>query len=194
MNHRAEITYRPGSGFAREPSLSPTQLLDAATDLLLQGLDFLFQLDDRTYSRVAPPPYNASIGSHFRRVLEHLECLVKGFRPGEIDYDTPERTARLERDVAYASLATHDILRALRRFTKNMLSRHSAVICSAEHSGGGSARGDSTLGHELQYCIGHALHHFDIIRLICDRLSIRVPDEVGDSGDARKLLTGLVAQ
>jgi len=59
---------------------------------------------------------------------------------------------------------------------------------------GGSARGDSTLGHELQYCIGHALRHFDIIRLTCDSLGIRVPEDVGEFSDARGLLTGLVAQ
>ena len=82
MNHRAEIANWPGSGLTRERSPSPAQLLDAATDLLFQELDFLFQLDDRTYSRVAPSPYN-SIGSHFRRVLGHLQCLLKGFRPAK---------------------------------------------------------------------------------------------------------------
>ena len=174
-------------------AMPPSQLLESATDVLLQGLHLLFQLDDRAYSRVAPAPYNASVGSHFRRVLERLRCLVNGFRPGEIDYEAPERNARLEEQVVYASVACCDVLRAFKKFTKETLNKDCVVICSGGNDRHPSAPVGSTLGRELEYCIGHALHHFDIIRLMCDSMHVRVPMEFGDAGAARKVLSGLVA-
>lgn len=194
MNQSAEMARHSNTGARSGPSISPAELLGTAAEILLQGADLLLQLDDQAYSRVAPAPYSSSIGYHFRNVLGHLECLLKGFRSGEIDYDTPERTARLERNVAYASVVSHDILRTLKGCTKDRLFRRSPVICSSEYSGGRTAGLDSTLGLELQYCIGHALHHFDMIRLICGVLGIQVPEHFGDSGDAQKLLSSLVAQ
>src|SRR5262252_6543126 len=89
-----------------------------------------FQLDDGAYSKIAPAPYNASVGNHFGRVLERLGCLVNGFRPGEIDYDAPERNARLEQQVAYASVACCDLLRAFKKLTKETLHKDCLVVCS----------------------------------------------------------------
>jgi len=174
-------------------AVEPSELLETATDVLLQGLHLLFQLDDGTYCRIAPAPYNASVGGHFRRVLERLRCLVNGFRPGEIDYDAPERNARVEQQVLYASVACCDLLRAFKKLTKVALNRNCVVVCSGANDRHSSAPVQSTLGRELEYCIGHALHHFDIIRLICDSIHVRVPSEFGDASVARKFLSGLVA-
>ena len=174
-------------------TIEPAQLLETATDVLLQGLHLLFQLDDRAYSKVAPAPCHASIGSHFRRVLERLRCLVNGFRSGEIDYDAPERNASLEQQVAYASVACCDLLRAFKKLTKEALDKGCVVACSGSNELHSSSPVQSTLGRELEYCIWHALHHFDIIRLICDSMHIRVPKEFGDASAARKILSGLVA-
>ena len=93
---------------------------------------------------------------------------VHGFRPGEIDYDAPERNARLEQQVAYASVACCDLLRAFEKLTKDTLNKDCVVVCSGANERHSSSPVQSTIGRELEYCIGHALHHFDIIRLICD--------------------------
>ena len=193
MNPAREIAVTPTPPHADASALQPSQLLETATDVLLQGLHLLFQLDDRAYTRVAPAPYSASIGSHFRRVLDRLQCLVTGFRPGEIDYDAPERNARVEQEVAYASVACCDLLRAFKRFTKDTLTKSCVVVCSGATERHRSSHAESTIGRELEYCIGHALHHFDVIRLICEAMRIRVPEEFGDASAARKLLSGLVA-
>ena len=174
-------------------AVEPSELLETATDVRLQGLHLLFQLDDQAYSRIAPAPFNASVGSHFRRVLERLRCLTNDFRPGEIDYDAPERNARLEQQVVYASVACCDLLRAFKKLTKDSLNNDCVVVCSGANEGHSSSPVQSTLGRELEYCIGHALHHFDIIRLICDSMHIRVPREFGDASAARRVLSGLVA-
>jgi hypothetical protein len=67
------------------------ELVIASQDVLLQGLGLLFDLGDRTYSRVVPAPYKASIGQHYRHILEHFQCLTRGLRSHEINYDARER-------------------------------------------------------------------------------------------------------
>ena len=193
MNPLPEIAAASGPRHVEATLLQPSQLLETATDVLLQGLHLLFQLDDRVYTRVAPAPYGASIGSHFRGVLEPLQCLVTGFRPGEIDYDAPERNARVEREVVYASVTCCDLLRAFKRFTQDTLAKSCVVMCSGAAEHHRPSRAESTIGRELEYCIGRALHHFDVIRLICEAMRVRVPEEFRDASAARKLLSGLVA-
>src|SRR5437773_951430 len=51
------------------------ELIVAAQDVLLQGLGLLFELGDRMYSHVTGTPFNASVGQHYRHVLEHFAIL-----------------------------------------------------------------------------------------------------------------------
>lgn len=151
MNPLPEIAAASRPRHVEATTLQPSQLLETATDVLLQGLHLLFQLDDRVYTRVAPAPYGASTGSHFRRVLEPLQCLVTGFRPGEIDYDAPERNARVEREVVYASVTCCDLLRAFKRFTQDTLAKSCVVMCSGTAEHHRPSRAESTIGRELEY-------------------------------------------
>ncbi len=51
-----------------------SSLAKAAEDVLKQGLVLLSELDAETYALVAPKPYNASLGQHYRHVLDHFLC------------------------------------------------------------------------------------------------------------------------
>jgi|SRR5690242_4187483 len=163
---------------AEMPDLAD-ELIGATEDVLLQGLKLLFELGDATYSRTAGSPFHASIGGHYRHVLEHFESLIKGLRAGEINYDARERNVRLQREVTYASVVTCDVLRALRRYSAETLSRSCKVINSVGYGASQPVSMDSNIGRELAYCIGHAIHHYAIIRLICHELAISVPAEFG---------------
>ena len=56
-----------------EAQVDTPELIVAAQDVLMQGLGLLFELGDRTYSLVAGTPFNASVGQHYRHVLEHFQ-------------------------------------------------------------------------------------------------------------------------
>jgi len=155
------------------------ELMRATEDVLLQGLTLLFELGDATYSRTAGAPFHASIGGHYRHVLEHFESLIKGLRAGEINYDARERNLRLQSEVTYASVVTCDVLRALKRFAPGTLSRNCRVINSVGYGASQPVSTDSNVARELAYCIGHAIHHYAIIRFICHELDVRVPVEFG---------------
>jgi hypothetical protein len=155
------------------------ELIRATEDVLSQGLMLLFELGDAAYPRTAGAPFQSSIGGHYRHVLEHFESLIKGLRAGEINYDARERNMRLQSEVTYASVVTCDILRALKRYSADTLSRNCKVINSVGYGSTQPVAMDSNVARELAYCIGHAIHHYAIIRLICHELAVRVPAEFG---------------
>jgi hypothetical protein len=155
------------------------ELVAASQDVLLQGLILLFDLWDRTYSRTSNSPYNASIGQHYRHVLEHFQSLIRGVPAGEINYDARERNVRLENEVTYATIATCDVLRAIKNYTGETLARPCKVVQSVSYGNTQSTSVPSNVGRELAYCAGHAIHHYAIIQLICHELGIHVPAEFG---------------
>ena len=169
------------------------ELIVAAQDVLLQGLGLLFELGDRMYSHVTGTPFNASVGQHYRHVLEHFQSLIRGLRAGEINYDARERNQRLQSDVTYASIATCDVLRALKKYTNETLARDCKVINSVGYNASQPSCLGSNVSRELAYCIGHAVHHFAIIRLICHEIDITVPAEFGVAPSTLRHMNSLAA-
>ena len=163
----------------RGSQMETPELVGAAQDVLLQGLGLLFELKDHNYSHSVPAPFNASVGQHYRHVLEHFHSLIVGVRAGEVNYDARERNPRLQGEVTYASIATCDVLRALKGYTEDTLGRPCKVINSVGYSSPQAATFPSNISRELAYCIGHAIHHYAIIRLICHEVGITVPPEFG---------------
>ena len=176
-----------------ESQMETPELIAAAQDVLMQGLGLLFELSDRTYAHTAPAPFNASIGQHYRHVLEHFHSLIKGLPTEEINYDARERNTRLQGEVTYASIATCDVLRALKRYTLETLARGCRVINSVGYSASQASTFESNVSRELAYCVGHAIHHYAIIRLICHEIGITVPTEFGVAPSTLKQMTSLAA-
>src|SRR4030095_11719380 len=116
-----------------EPAMKTSTLMTDAREVLLQGLTLLFDLDDHRYSQIAGAPFNASIGQHYRHVLEHFQSLTRGLQSGEINYDARERNVRLQSEVIYGSIVTCDILRVLKRHTDETLAHECTVIHSVRY-------------------------------------------------------------
>ncbi len=154
-------------------------LILASQEVLFQGQGLLIGLLDKTYSHVVEAPYNASIGQHYRHILEHFQCLDRGIQVGEINYDARERNARLETEVAYTSSATRDVLRTIENYSEAELGRTCKVVNSISYGSPQPSVIETNLGRELAYCTGHAVHHYAIIRLICSQSNVEVPAEFG---------------
>jgi|SRR5215469_13185536 len=163
----------------KEAGLHAPELVQAANEVLLQGLELLFTLGDGIYSKNARAPFHAAIGGHYRHVLEHFRSLIQGSRASEINYDARERNMRLQTDVTYASVATCDVLRALKHYDDRVLERECKVINSVGYGASNPVSMDSNIARELAYCVGHAIHHYAIIRLVCHEFAIDVPVEFG---------------
>jgi len=176
-----------------QPSISTPELIEAAQDVLLQGLGLLFELKDHNYSHSVPAPFNASVGQHYRHVLEHFHSLIVGVRAGEVNYDARERNPRLQGEVTYASIATCDVLRALKGYTEDTLGRPCKVINSVGYGASNPSTFESNVSRELAYCVGHAIHHYAIIRLICHEIGISVPAKFGVAPSTLKHMASLAA-
>jgi len=153
--------------------------LSATRGVLVQGLSLLFELDDRKYSELCSGSFQASIGQHYRHVLEHFECLLFGMQSGEIDYGQRERNRRLETEVTYACIATCDVLRTLKRESGANWYRNCRVRVSVGYETMQPSVVESNLARELVYCARHAIQHYTIIKMLCASEGIKVPAGFG---------------
>lgn len=162
----------------RDSMKNRQELLTAARDVLKQGLELLSDLGDHTYSRVAGPPFGTSIGQHYRHVLEHFQCFLEGLNGGEINYDARRRDRRLETEVKFASVTSCEILQALQHCTDQELARECKATTSLGYNSEASSF-DSNTARELAYCIGHAVHHYAIIRFVATGIGVSVSNQFG---------------
>jgi hypothetical protein len=175
------------------PAMKTSALMIDARDVLLQGLTLLFDLDDHRYSQMVGAQFNASIGQHYRHVIEHFLSLTRGLQSGEINYDARDRNVRLQSEVTYGSIATCDLLRILKGYSEETLARECAVTNSVGYGSAGPSTFHSNVGRELAYCAGHAIHHYAIIRLICHQIGVSVPAEFGIAPSTLKHLASIAA-
>jgi len=154
-------------------------LTTAAEDVLRQGLTLLTELDAETYALIAPEPFNASLGQHYRHVLDHFLCLETGTARSVIDYDNRARDPRLETDIEYARAMTERLIRVFKNYSTQFLEEPCVVTYSLGYSQKYPVRILSVLGRELAFCVAHAVHHYAIVRLLCDALGVGVVPEFG---------------
>src|SRR5215470_14559180 len=128
MNTMALVPARATQNPVNQAPHTPPELIVSTQDVLVQGLSLLFKLSDRTYSQSIKAPYRASIGGQYRQILEHFRCVIRSLRSGEINYEAREHNSRLETDVTYATIATCDVLRAIKNFGYAVLNRASKVV------------------------------------------------------------------
>ena len=151
-----------------EPEIDTSEAFRAAREVLLQGLELLFELRDQTYSH-ASFITGMSIGQHYGQAIQHFRSLIRGCRAEEIRY---EPDVRLQNDVAYASIAICDVLRAFKWYSPEMFDRQCYVSGRQVDGPNGKQTFASTLRLELTYCTANAIQQYAIIRGICKELGI----------------------
>ena len=176
-------TINPGS---RAPHVTP-ELVVATQDVLLQGLSLLFKLSDRSYGSIVKAR-GESIGEYYRDVVQHFESVIRSIPSGEIDYEARARNHRLETDVTFAAIAMCDVLRAIKKFDTAILNRACAVVSSLTDLASRPLFVETTVGRELAYCIGNAIHHYMIVRQICSQIGVEVPPEFAIARSSGSLL------
>ena len=154
-------------------------LLQSIKDVLFQGLELLDAVDDDTYAFIVGAPYSASIGKHYRHVVDHFECLVRGLRTGIIDYDNREREVKLETSVEAARTATIRLIADFHGLTGMEIEASCSVMYTVGYNDKEPLAIDTIVAREIAYCVSHAIHHFAIIRLVCAEVGLTMPDIFG---------------
>ena len=162
----------------------PTRSLTiAVTDVLQQGCIFLERIGEETYSRPTEGPDQekpaASLGAHYRHVLDHFLCLAEGIRTGQVNYDQRRRNPQLENSVTCARLATEDLIDEFGSLSSEILQRDCAVTYSVDYDQTEAEAVTSNLAREVMFCVGHAIHHYAILRILCAGVGVKLPYEFG---------------
>lgn len=118
------------------------------------------------------PRVGVSIGDHYGQGIQHFRSLIQGYHGGEIRYAGGKPDGRLRTDVVYASIATCDVLRDLKRYPPESFARECLVVGGQRENRGGLSDFTSTLSNELAYCTATAMRQYAAIRGICEHLEL----------------------
>jgi hypothetical protein len=151
----------------------------AVKDVLLQGCTFLDRMSDEVYARPLDGTLSSSLGAHYRHVLDHFFCLVEGIRSGRVNYDKRRRNPELECAVVRARSATQGLIEEFHGLTADVLQRECLVAYSVRYGDSQVELVRSNLGREVMFCIGHAIHHFAILKLLSNGQGVKLPYEFG---------------
>jgi hypothetical protein len=156
-----------------------SSLISAAEDVLNQGLALLYSIEEDSYSRKEDGPWGASVGAHYRHVLDHFLCFIEGLWDYQINYDHRSRNQDIETSVEVARFTTRELLRAIKAIPADVLHHDCAVTYSVGYGDCNTQSACSTVARELMFSVGHAIHHYAIVKLLCSLRAVTLPDEFG---------------
>lgn len=168
-------------------------LISAVEDVLRQGRALLTSVSGEAYARKEDGPQGASLGAHYRHVLDHFLSLLEGIESGEINYDHRRRSPELESSVDLALLATERLLEEFRHMPAPTWQRECTVVYSVGYGDSETQAVPSNLVRELMFCVGHTIHHFAILKLLCAGMSVTLPYEFGVAPSTLKHLEAQAA-
>jgi hypothetical protein len=117
-------------------------------------------LDDNSYKTPLKVLNDASIGQHYRHLLEIFICLEGGYKHGIVNYDNRKRDRGIEekREVAKNCIESlsDKIIKPQKPITLTTAYNTDSIV-TEEFA--------SSYHRELAYALEHAVHHMAIIRI-----------------------------
>lgn len=159
--------------------MNHSTFISAAEDVLHQGLALLDGIDEESYSKKEAGPWGSSIGAHYRHVLDHFLCLIEGLWDLHVNYDRRDRNSEIETSVEVARSTTRDLLQGLVAIPAEVLTRECTVVYSVGYGDSKAQDVRSNVARELMFCVGHAIHHYAIMKLLGSLKAIALPSEFG---------------
>ncbi len=125
------------------------------------------------------PAFAGPVGAHLRHVVEHYEALIHGLRIGVVDYDGRARDRLLEASPALARDRLAALRQQLGQWTPETLDRPVRVLGLGGTTGEFSFSVASSVGRELAFLAGHAVHHFALLAAHLQRHGVTMPAHFG---------------
>ena len=145
---------------------------------LQDGVFLLEQLDAERYAQRCQQVLNASVGAHYRHVLDHFRNLLEHCASGTLDYDQRDRQTPVETDREEALLETARLLSLLDGLPPDWCERPLHITNRIAYRAD-SITVMSTAARELMFCVMHAFHHYALIRVICGWMGQELPESFG---------------
>ncbi len=160
---------------------------EAAAGLLLQGEAFLQGVSNSEYVRSVPEVFNASIGGHYRHVLDHFQLVLDARPGGVLRYHQRERDREIESSVSRALEQTRKLIRGFRELEPEPNSSSLEVYDTLSADPEAPPQScTSSIERETLYAVHHAVHHFALIRVMGRPMGLQFPEGFGVAASTRR--------
>ena len=159
--------------------MTTSSLTSSVRDVLEQGLIFLGRLSEEVYARPLAGIFTGSLGAHYRHILDHFLCLREGIRTGKVNYDRRRRDPLLESSFMHARLVTEALMDEFHDLSPEALQQECLVSYRVAYGEAGEESVPSNVAREVMFCVGHAIHHYAILKLLCAGAGVDLPYEFG---------------
>lgn len=158
----------------------PANVIQAAREILSQGICLLESIDNQVYTIVVPEAFDSTIGAHYRHCLDHFSCFLAGISGSGINYDHRQRDTVQENDRFAALNRSREIMEEITQLASdNPHDQPVQVTSKISYTDASSQKAGSTLSRELMYVVSHAMHHFALIRIMSRLLDVSLPAQFG---------------
>jgi uncharacterized damage-inducible protein DinB len=141
---------------------------------LEKGIHFLSKISEEQYKDTSVQPYNSSIGTHIRHIMDMFDCVFYGLESGEIDLTARKRNKDAEEILSVGKeYIVSTIAKVLELDTKEL----NRLVYVTDDLGSGKIRAEYTLSAILIQAHSHAIHHYASIGYIIHQLRIELPDD-----------------
>jgi DinB superfamily len=158
--------------------LSITDIINNNIETLQSGAVIFNDLNDAQYNQVQTPYFSASIGKHFRHILDHYFCFISGLKRGHISYDQRQRDQAIETERLYTLGKVQQLIDELKALA-NQPDSAIKVSLSSSPDTPCTNPSDSSLARELIFLQGHTTHHYAIISSQLKFMEFQVDDNFG---------------
>ena len=172
--------------FSGSKHLSGQEVIQNNIDTLLSGVTIFNDLTDDQYTNIHEPYFSASIGKHFRHILDHYFCFFAGLEAGHIDYDLRERDPSIETQREYTLSKIQEIIAQLnvlkQSYSQTPVEKSKTnlrVSLSSSTDTQQARQAESSLIRELIFLQGHTTHHYAIIGVQLKLMEYPVDDDFG---------------
>jgi hypothetical protein len=143
--------------------------------VLAQLSESISLLSDNEYAQKSLLLNGSSVGGHTRHVIELFQCLINGYKDGNINYEHRKRDIEIESNKKFACNLLDTIAAELQLPNKTLhlhgfYSENEAEECSVS----------TNFYRELIYNLEHTIHHMALIRVAINEVSnITLPENFG---------------
>jgi DinB superfamily len=138
----------------------------------LQLLSKLLQeLTEEQYLKKVAHLGNSSIGAHTRHIIELLQCTIKGYSTGEVDYVNRSRNLLLETDKVFARSTVQQLDSMARLADKTLTLAVEQLDAEAE-----LPTVTTTYFREIIYNTEHTIHHLALIKVAVIDMKLDIVD------------------
>lgn len=145
---------------------------------LLQGKALLQQITDNQFRFTQSSYLSSSAGKHMRHVLDHYISFINGWET-KIDYDARKRDERMEQEREYTIEHIQKCIDELKKIAKTSGLCSDSIMVQSNNVGDSGCWSRSSVKRELQFLIGHTVHHYALVDFILRVQDFSPPEGFG---------------